>query len=34
MTPDEQEISSLLVSIIGGDEEGDVCGSGGCGSCG
>ncbi|EKD29741.1 MAG: hypothetical protein ACD_78C00297G0002 [uncultured bacterium (gcode 4)] len=31
--PTEQEISSLLVSIVGGDEE-DACGSGGCGSCG
>jgi len=33
MIPDEQEISSLLVSIIGGDEEGSECGSSGCGSC-
>lgn len=32
--PDEQEISSLLVSIIGGDEEDAECGSSGCGSCG
>lgn len=33
MMPSEQEISSLLVSIVGGDEEGDACGSSGCGSC-
>ncbi len=33
LIPDKAEIKSLLISIVGGEESGDSCGTGGCGSC-
>lgn len=33
VVPEKQEITSLLISIIGGGESGDSCGTGGCGTC-
>lgn len=31
--PEREEIKSLLISIVGQEEEGGSCGTGGCGTC-
>lgn len=33
ITPEKEEIRSLLISIVGHEEASDSCGTGGCGSC-
>lgn len=33
IVPERAEIKSLLISIVGQEEAGDSCGTGGCGSC-
>jgi hypothetical protein len=32
--PEYEEIKSMFVSILGDDDHGDSCGTGGCGDCG